>query len=544
MSVAVDRNPGMRSTALDGLALVAVFVALVLPDRLAELEPIAFVALPLELLAFAALVLLLPIRAGRVVAAALGVVLGILTVLGLLDIGFRQALGRPFDPVLDAGLLGDAVRLLVSSPNDRVNLAAGIGAVLVVAGLVGGLTAAVLRLSSAIRVRRTLVTGLLTVGLAGWLLLSVAGVQLVPDRPVAIRQTSTSVVARTVGIVDGLADRRRFDEQAGTDPYAAVPANRLLTGLRGKDVLLVFVESYGRSAVEDPGLDPKIDRLLDDGSRQLAADGFGARSAYLTSSTVGGGSWWAESSVLSGLWIDSQARYRELTAGHRLTLTGAFGRAGWDTAAVEPGTSGPWPEAGFFGYRQVDDQSRLGYRGPRFSWAAMPDQYALAWFQRNLRRPGHRPVMTVLPLVSSHAPWSPIPRMIDWSAVGDGSAYDAMAAPGYPPEAILTRDPAVVRADYAAATAYSLQALISYLRTYGDDHLVVVFVGDHQPSPIVTGDGASHDVPITIVARDPAVLARTSGWGWTTGLRPARDAPVWRMDAFRDRFLAAFGPPT
>ena len=31
-------------------------------------------------------------------------------------------------------------------------------------------------------------------------------------------------------------------------------------------------------------------------------------------------------------------------------------------------------------------------------------------------------------------------------------------------------------------------------------------------------------------------------WGWQPGLRPAPDAPVWRMDAFRDRFLSAFGP--
>jgi hypothetical protein len=44
------------------------------------------------------------------------------------------------------------------------------------------------------------------------------------------------------------------------------------------------------------------------------------------------------------------------------------------------------------------------------------------------------------------------------------------------------------------------------------------------------------------MASDPAVLARTAGWGWSEGLRPAADAPVWRMDAFRDRFLAAYGP--
>ncbi|MDT7694495.1 MAG: hypothetical protein QOI75_3862, partial [Pseudonocardiales bacterium] len=38
-----------------------------------------------------------------------------------------------------------------------------------------------------------------------------------------------------------------------------------------------------------------------------------------------------------------------------------------------------------------------------------------------------------------------------------------------------------------------------------------------------------------------AVLDRISGWGWQDGLKPGPNAPVWRMDAFRDRFLTAFG---
>ena len=84
--------------------------------------------------------------------------------------------------------------------------------------------------------------------------------------------------------------------------------------------------------------------------------------------------------------------------------------------------------------------------------------------------------------------------------------------------------------------------LISYVQTYGDDGLVMVFLGDHQPAPVITGENASRDVPITIVARDPAVLERISGWGWQDGLRPDPQAPVWKMDAFRDRFLTAFGP--
>jgi hypothetical protein len=68
-----------------------------------------------------------------------------------------------------------------------------------------------------------------------------------------------------------------------------------------------------------------------------------------------------------------------------------------------------------------------------------------------------------------------------------------------------------------------------------------VFFGDHQPSPIVTGQGATHQVPVTIVAHDPSVLDRISGWGWTAGLKPDPHAPVWPMESFRDRFLTAFG---
>ena len=79
------------------------------------------------------------------------------------------------------------------------------------------------------------------------------------------------------------------------------------------------------------------------------------------------------------------------------------------------------------------------------------------------------------------------------------------------------------------------------MQKYGDDNLVMVFLGDHQPASVVVGQNASHDVPITIVAKDKSVLDKISGWGWTDGLIPAKDAPVWPMSQFRDRFLTAFG---
>ena len=46
------------------------------------------------------------------------------------------------------------------------------------------------------------------------------------------------------------------------DPIASTPSNRLLTALRGKDVLLVFVEAYGQQAVEGRSFSPEVDSAL------------------------------------------------------------------------------------------------------------------------------------------------------------------------------------------------------------------------------------------------------------------------------------------
>jgi hypothetical protein len=149
--------------------------------------------------------------------------------------------------------------------------------------------------------------------------------------------------------------------------------------------------------------------------------------------------------------------------------------------------------------------------------------------------------MAEIDLLSSHAPWAPIPQIIDWDHVGDGSVFGATTGAGDPADIVLKRDRTRVRTDYQRSIEYSLNTLISYAENHGDYDLVLVFLGDHQPAPVITGEGASRDVPITIVARDRTVLDRISGWGWQDGLKPGPQAPVWRMDAFRDRFLTAFG---
>jgi hypothetical protein len=525
-------------------AALLVLFALVAPNRLEYYQPAALVRIPVEGLLLVVVVLLLRDRAGvrRALAVLVGLVLGLLTILKIADLGFYSALVRPADPVLDWSYLGNGVEFLTSSIGRT-------GAITVVVA-VGLLAAAlpILMVLSLLRLSRLVVRhpgpaggGAAVLG-AIWALVAVLGVQFVAGLPVASSSAAALAYDSVHRASSGLRDQRTFANEVAVDAFRDTPGDQLLTGLRGKDVMFTFIESYGRSAIEDPALAPPVNAVLADGTRTLKAAGYASRSGFLGSPTAGGGSWLAHSTLLSGVWINNQQRYNKLVTTDRVTLNRLFGRAGWRTVAVMPALTRAWPEGAFYGSDRIYGTHDLGYQGPSFAWAPMPDQYALAAFQRLERaNPDHPPVMAEIPLISSHAPWAPIPQMIDWDDVGNGSVFDPMPAAGNRP-GVVWRDAARVRTEYARSIQYTLTALISYLHEYGDDDLVLVFLGDHQPAPIVTGTEAGRDVPITIVAKDPAVLDRISGWGWTDGLKPDPGAPVWPMNDFRDRFLTAFGP--
>ncbi|MGC4878245.1 sulfatase-like hydrolase/transferase [Micromonospora sp. DT43] len=539
----VRRGSARRTWSAAGavLAVVLVYAVLVGPDRLGELTPGAFLRIPLEGLLVAALLLALPPRSRRVVVAVVGPLLGLLAIVKLADLGFRTALDRPFDLVLDWLLLDDAYGFVRDSAGRAGAVGAVVGVVLLVGALLVVATVAVQRLASLLVGHERVATRAVAALTVAWVVCAVVGVRIVPGVPVADAGTTALVGAHAEQVDARLADRGRFTAQIDADPFQDVPGDQLLTGLRGKDVVLAFVESYGRDAVEDPELAPQVNAVLDTGTERLRAAGYGARSGFLTSPTFGGGSWLAHDTLLSGLWTNNEQRHRALLASDRLTLNGAFRRAGWQTVGVLPAATQPWPEQGFFSYDRYYDAAALGYRGPKFSYAPMPDQYTLSFFQRQVRAGADRPIMAEIPLISSHSPWTAVPDMIGWDEVGDGAVYHGDAG-ARNDGASDDRDTGRIRAGYRQAVAYSLETLISYVQTYGDDDLVLVFLGDHQPAPVVTGEGASRDVPITIVARDPVVLNRVAGWGWQDGLRPGPQAPVWPMDTFRDRFLTTFGP--
>lgn len=533
--------PRGTRTLVTGAAVLLVWLALVLPTRTKDWSVLALGRLPIEAVALVALALLVRERLRRVVAVGAGLALGVVALAKLLDLGFSSVLDRPFDPVNDWSYLGPGFGVLSDSVGRPVALVVVALAIAGVLLLLAGLPWATRRLLDAAaahrRTARRWVAGLTAL----WVVLALTGAQLMPGLPVA-SSSGAGVAVDLVGQVRAdLADRQVFASEIRDDAWAATPPSDLLTRLRGKDVLLVFVESYGRVAVQGSSFSPGVVQVLDDGTARLATVGFDARSAFLTSPTFGAASWLAHSSLQSGLWVDSQRRYNQLMTASRSTLTSTFARAGWRTVFDVPAITHDWPEGPrFYGFDRLYDSRNVGYAGPRFSYATMPDQYTLAALDRLELAPGDRPpVMAEVDLVSSHHPWAPLPSMVPWDQVGDGSVFDPMPARGDSPEEVFA-DPDRVKAAYGASIEYTLSSLISYVETHPDPDLVLIVLGDHQPHSYVSGDHPGHDVPISIIAHDPAVLEAIGGWGWSAGLRPDPGAPAWPMSDFRDRFLTAY----
>jgi hypothetical protein len=514
-------------------ALIFIFIAIVIPNRINLIIPSAFATLPLELFLLG-LVLLIQGQFGVIIRAIAACLLSIGILFKIADMGTYQVFDRPINPVLDAHFLANGLNLLQGALG---HVGALIVALLLAALLVGigWLVFRVLgSIQTLLRVSPIAYGKCLIAGVIVWTVLSLGGWQIAS---IPFYDLMTKHASDTLNSID---DLKIFSGVVNDDPYADVPNNSLFDKLKGKDVLVVFIESYGKTVLDKPDFAAHIRPLLEQSSADLAAKGLSARSAYLTSPTYGGISWLAHGTLLSGLWINSQTRYDRLVMSTRPSLNRLFQRAGWRTVAVQPAHTMVWPQGEYFGYDKIYASQDLNYHGQSFNWITMPDQFTLSALQTMERKPGLRtPLMAEIALISSHAPWTPLPKLVDWNQIGDGSIFNEQAREGDAPE-VVWQNTGLILEQYRKSIEYALSNIVSYAANYGDDNLIILVLGDHQPASFVTGEPENHDVLVHLISRDPKVMEAVQDWQWTEGMLPATNAPVWSMDKVRDRFIAAF----
>lgn len=517
-----------------GVAIFALVLVLVLPNRLIWISEQAYLFFPLELMVVG-LLLLIPGWAGLLTRSLLAVLVSMGVVLRIADLVNYEILGRRFNLIFDFHLLDDASRLL--SGTLGVLAPYGLNVVLLVAlGFIVWFSFWMLS-----RIQRALMLAPRASGLSLIVLLLTWGLLNDAGWPRAQTYAWQQLVTHAGDTLESYRDIQEFAQRVDRDLFIDQRSEALFSGLEGKDVLLVFIESYGRSLLEQDPFAESITDTLRQAETELSEQGFSMRSAYLTAVTVGGRSWLNHATFLSGAWVDSQTRYQSLLLSDRIPLNRLFREAGWRTVAAVPAIQMAWPESRFFGYDQIYHAHNFGYEGLPFNWVTMPDQYVWSEVQaRELSRPQPRaPLMIEFQLISSHAPWTPVADIVPWGEVENGTIFNDMVEAGPTPMEVWY-DIDKIRDHYRRSIIYSLETLSSFLQTYGHENLVVLVVGDHEGAPRITGDWESYDVPIHILSHHSNVVDAFADWQWVPGLLPSSETPVLRMDAFRNRFVETF----
>jgi hypothetical protein len=518
------------------LAVWYLLTIFVVPNRLDWLHWWYIFYFPLEAVVFPLLLLIRGRAAGWIlVLSTLLIAAGL--IFRLADMAAHMIFARAFNPVLDAYLLSDGFHLLGSSIGYPATVMVSILMLLTVGLVIAACWLSLMRIRLLLwRFPTRWTGGALLTALLIWSAMAASGSTLTS------RYFHDQLVSHTFNAVNSLVELRAFREIVNEDVYTHVPGEQLFGALQGKDVLVVFLESYGRVLLDSPRYADAIRPALERAGSTLSAQGYASSSAFLASSTIGGLSWLAHGTAMSGLWIDSQLRYDALMMSQRPTLIRLFQRAGWRTVGVMPAITLAWPEGQYFGYDQIYDAVALEYQGLPFNYVTMPDQFTLARFQQRERDPeARRPVMAEVALISSHAPWTPIPELIEWDSILDGTEFNEQAQRG-PRTDQVWQDIDLLKSQYRDSVVYVLDTLVSYIEKFGDSNLVVLVMGDHQPMPLIAEGASAPDVMVHIISADPAVMEATADWQWTPGMLPAQDAPVWRMDTVRDRFIETFSP--
>jgi hypothetical protein len=492
--------------------------------------------LPVILLGLAA------IGTGRVATALRGALVAALTLIAVLkvaDFAMFTAFARGFNPVADLPLAGAGVRLLSGSVGPILATLAVLAALAAIA-LIAVLTwwATGVWASLAPGARWTRVSAGAAV-FAAAIATADAGNTMrlwsLPAEPPGAAFTARVGVERVTMIFDTLAELRVFRTEAAADRFAGAAD---LFDLIDRDVLVIFVESYGRTSLDTPYFAEVHRATLQAAEARLADLGLSMRSGLLAAPTKGGQSWLSHATFANGLWVDGQTRYGAMLASGRETLFHLAARSGFHTAAVMPQITLDWPESATMGFETILPAAALGYAGKPFNWVTMPDQFTLAALDRLLRNgQDDRKLFAQVALATSHAPWVPVPELVDWDEIGDGRVFDEMAMSGDTPE-VVWRDRDRVREQYRLAIDYSLRTVFDYAARHADNPPLIIVVGDHQAAGFVALDERP-DVPIHIIGPDHLV-AKVAEWGWQPGLIPAPDTPVLPMDRMRGLIVDTF----
>ena len=301
------------------------------------------------------------------------------------------------------------------------------------------------------------------------------------------------------------------------------PLDSDLKVLRGAEVKVVFLESYGSTTYERDDLFEVIHPARQRLEQAANAQGRQVLSAFVKAAAFGGASDLSHLSFLSGIDLTDPIRHDLLLTTDRPTMLDTFEQAGYRTIGLYPAMSWDWPEKSFYDFDRYHDAPSLDYRGPKFGLWWLPDQFSMARVDEMYPPdPDGKPRFLFYPTITTHIPFRPTPPyQPDWSLVTSDKPYSDEATAKAMADTIDWYD---LLPGYINTIEYTFRWLAGYQTLPQPRESVLILLGDHQPAGGITGPNASWDVPVHVITSNETIADRLRIHGFEVGVDPRRES--------------------
>jgi hypothetical protein len=328
-------------------------------------------------------------------------------------------------------------------------------------------------------------------------------------------------------------------ESTVVDAALSKPTGQILDGLQGRDVHLIFLETYGAVLYDQAESESATLDTRNQLEKAIQASGRHVVSAFYKSPTIGGASDLAHLSVLSGIDLSDSRKHDVLLTTTRPTLLKVFQHEGYDVFGLYHSVAWDWVERVFYGFDVYLSGPDLGYQGPAFGFWKIPDQFAIARVEQMYpRTQDARPRLTLFPTISSHFPFHQVPPyQPDWQRLLGPNPFDAEEAARAQAEPVNWE---YMKPDYLRTINYVNTWLAGMFKQPEPRETVYVLIGDHQPTGSVTREDTPWDVPVFVVSSDTELLDAFRAQGFSDGLKPSQRKPLGGLHDLTEVLLKGF----
>ena len=351
------------------------------------------------------------------------------------------------------------------------------------------------------------------------------------------------------------------DIQQGTDPsaYEEMDAVKLTTK---PSVHIYIIESYG-SGVLAKQIRDEYFSVRARMSLRLGMKGWSVVTSRTVAPVMGGRSWLADATLLSGRLVKYESVYRHLKPQFAAlrTLPRFFETQGYRTVLmrqnnkVRPGVS----LENNFAFSDTVFFDDIGYTGEPYGWAEVPDQVALGHLRDEvLPKLESEPTFVFAHLGSSHIPWTGLPPLVDdWRTMNTGAVVaegeDLEMSKGQlkmQMKRFKRKDEIRLRRlrptadnveDYLEAITYSFEAVVRHIERLEQEPEIIIVMGDHQP-PLYRKN-TDFTVPMHVMAKDTRWLEAFREQGFKSGMKLGYKADAIRHEGFYSLMVRAMAGP-